>query len=66
MDLIHDVERRMLDDYAHLPEVQVSQAITQAHNRFADSPIRDFVPLLVERRARAQLSPKGSRVGSSA
>ena len=66
MDLIHDVERRMLDDYAHLPEVHVSQAITQAHNRFADSPIRDFVPLLVERRARAQLSRKGSLVGSSA
>ena len=65
VDLIRDVERRMLDDYAHLPEVQVSQAITQAHNRFADSPIRDFVPLLVERRARAQLSRKGSPVGSS-
>ena len=49
MDLIRDVERRMLDEYAHLPEVQVSQVIAQAHNRFADSPIRDFVPLLVER-----------------
>ena len=60
MDLIRDVERRMLDEYAHLPEAQVSQAIAQAHNRFAGSRIRDFVPLLVERRARAQLSNKAS------
>ena len=56
MDLIRDVERRMLNEYAHLPEVQVSQVIAQAHHRFANSPIRDFVPLLVERRARAELS----------
>ena len=56
MELIHDVERRMMDEYADLPEVQVSEVITQAHNRFAGSRIRDFVPLLVERRARAELS----------
>jgi hypothetical protein len=66
MDLIRDVERRMLDEYAHLPEVQVSQAIAQAHSRFAGSRIRDFVPLFVERRVRAELSGKGSLVGSSA
>lgn len=65
MDLIRDVERRMLDEYADLPEVQVAQAIAQAHNGFADSRIRDFVPLLVERRARAQLSGKESLVGTS-
>jgi len=46
----------MRNEYAHLPEVQVSQVITEAHNRFAGSRIRDFVPLLVERRARSELS----------
>lgn len=56
MDLIRDVERRLLIEYPHLPEAQVAQAVTEAHHRFADSRIRDFVPLLVERRARAELS----------
>jgi hypothetical protein len=60
MDLIRDVERRMLGEYDDLPEVQVLQAIAQAHNRFADRRIRDFVPLFVERRARTELSNKAS------
>ena len=63
MDQLGEVERRMVAKYPDLP--QVSQVIAQAHNRFADCRIRDFVPLLVERRARTELSNKESRVGSS-
>ena len=65
MDQLGEVERRMVAKYPDLPQAQVSQVIAQAHNRFADSRIRDFVPLLVERRARTELSNKESRVGSS-
>jgi hypothetical protein len=34
----------------------VSSAIHVAHARFEQSPIRDFIPLLVERRARVDLA----------
>ena len=54
--LIAEVERRLTSKYADIPPDLVSSAIQTAHKRFAQSPIRDFVPLLVERRARSELS----------
>ncbi|MCW2730767.1 MAG: Uncharacterized protein JWR13_1583 [Mycobacterium sp.] len=50
------VEERLTSKYADLPPDRVSMAIQQAHARFEQSKIRDFVPLLVERRARAELT----------
>jgi hypothetical protein len=50
------VEGRLTSKYADLPADRVSMAIQQAHARFEQSKIRDFVPLLVERRARAELA----------
>jgi hypothetical protein len=35
---------------------QVDEAITAAHHRFDGKPIREFVPVLVERIARRQLA----------
>lgn len=54
--LIQDVERRMVDRYGDVPAVEVIAMVRQAHSRFADSRVRDFVPLLVERQTRRQLS----------
>jgi hypothetical protein len=54
--LIADVERRLASKYGHLPPEQISAAVQDAHARFEQSPIRDFVPLLVERHARAELT----------
>jgi hypothetical protein len=53
---IADLERRLTSTYAKIPPDRVLTAIQQAHARFEQSPIRDFVPLLVERRARAELT----------
>ncbi|MER5949917.1 hypothetical protein ABT127_28075 [Streptomyces sp. NPDC001904] len=42
---------------------EVADAVVQAHEDFAGRPVRDFVPVLVERKARAVLGkppgPKG-------
>jgi hypothetical protein len=54
--LIAAVEQRLTSKYAQLPPDRISSAIRNAHARFEQSPIRDFVPLLVERRARAELA----------
>jgi len=54
--MIAEVERRLSSMYSDLPADRVSSAIQSAHAQFAQSPIRDFVPLLVERRARAELA----------
>ena len=58
--LIAEVERRLTNKYAQLPPDRISSAIqNDAHVRFEQSPIRDFVPLLVERRAHAELAGAG-------
>jgi hypothetical protein len=54
--MIADVERRLTSKYGHLPPEQISAAVERARARFEQSPIRDFVPLLVERHARAELT----------
>jgi hypothetical protein len=57
--MIADVERRLSSKYAHLRPEQISAAVQTARARFEQSPIRDFVPLLVERHARAELTKPG-------
>jgi hypothetical protein len=53
--MIADVERRLTSKYGRLPPEQISAAVERARARFEQSPIRDFVPLLVERH-RAELT----------
>jgi hypothetical protein len=53
---IDEVVQRLTTRYADLPPEQVAGAVQSAHSRFEQCPIREFVPLLVERRARAELS----------
>jgi hypothetical protein len=54
--LIAEVERRLTDKHPHIPSDQVSVVIQTVRSQFERSPIRDFVPLLVERRAGTELA----------
>lgn len=54
--MVEEVERRLADRYADIPPERITSAVQSAHARFEHSPIRDFVPLFVERRARAELA----------
>lgn len=55
-ELLSEIEHRLVDIYAELSPEQISATVGQAHLMFEESPIRDFVPLLVERRARRTLA----------
>ena len=50
------MQQRLAQRHAHLSPGDVSAAVDAALIRFERSSIRGFVPLLVERRASAQLS----------
>jgi hypothetical protein len=50
--MIADVERRLTSKYGHLPPDQISAAV----QNIRAEPDRDFVPLLIERHARAELT----------
>jgi hypothetical protein len=53
--LLADIERRLLDEFPSVAPSAVNTLIRQEHARFETSQIRDFVPLLVEKRARREL-----------
>jgi hypothetical protein len=52
MDQIAD---RLSGNYPDVSADAVSQLVREQHARFAGRPIRDFVPLFVERHARFRL-----------
>lgn len=54
--LLAAVQQRLAAKYSWLPPEQVAAAVQSAHAQFIESTVREFVPLLVERRARAELS----------
>jgi hypothetical protein len=57
---LEEVCQRLGTRFPHLPAAQVRATVEQVHARF-DGPVRDYVPLLVEREARAQLTAMGRR-----
>jgi hypothetical protein len=53
--LIGDVERRLAKKYAALPQDHIVAVVQHAYARLQSSRVRDFIPLLVERRADEEL-----------
>ncbi len=54
--LIDAVERRLVEKYAALPADDVAAVVQHAYTQFQQSTVRDFIPLLVERRASEELA----------
>jgi hypothetical protein len=54
-DLINGVERRLAEKYAGLPVDHISAVVRHAYAQFHSSRVRDFIPLLVQRRADEEL-----------
>jgi hypothetical protein len=55
------LEQRLSDMYAGLAPDQIAAAVHDARAHFDQSPVRDFVPLLVERRVHVQLAEMSSQ-----
>ncbi len=53
---IAEVARRLATRFPDAPPDTVRAAVEQAHRRFDGAPIRDFVPVFVERSARDALA----------
>ena len=58
--LIGQVVERLARKYPTVPQGTVTTLGKAAHSRFDESKVRDFVPLLVERRANVQLAKLGT------
>ena len=53
---LNEVVERLLQRFPDTNEQHVLSVVTKAHQKFAGNPIRDFVPVFVERSARDELS----------
>jgi len=53
---LNEVVERLRQRFPGVPEERVRSVVTEAHGGFAGHPIRDFVPVFVERVARDALS----------
>jgi hypothetical protein len=52
---IHEVVERLTKSFPHARPDEVVRAVDEARPEFDQSPIRDFVPLFVERSAKHRL-----------
>ena len=54
--VIDQVVNRLATKYPAVPAAKVADVVTAFHARFEGRPIRDYVPLFVERGAGTQLA----------
>jgi hypothetical protein len=53
---LNEVVERLLLRFPDMQEERVRSVVTKAHEKFVGNPIRDFVPVFIERSAREELS----------
>jgi len=53
---IGDVVQRLTHKHPTVPPLTVADVVHKVHARFHGRPLRDFVPLFVERNAQAELA----------
>jgi hypothetical protein len=57
--IIDELAGRLVDVYAEVEPERITRIVRDAYARFDGRPIRDFVPLFVERSAKVELSRRG-------
>ncbi|MCW2660133.1 MAG: hypothetical protein JWP83_1285 [Mycobacterium sp.] len=55
-DAIGDVVERLTHKYSAVPPLTVADIVHKMHAKFDGRPVRDFVPLFVERNATSELA----------
>ncbi len=58
--VIGQLVESLSNTYGGVPPSEVAQTVHSALARFDGKPIREFIPLLVERRARTELAQRQS------
>jgi hypothetical protein len=54
--IIDQLTTKLADAHKQVEPAHVTRVVKEKYDRFNGSPIRDFVPLLVERHAKAELA----------
>ena len=59
-DAIRAVAERLTRQFPELPAAEIERAVYGKYGQFEDSPVRDFVPVLVEQGSRRRLAELGA------
>ncbi|HEY9311300.1 three-helix bundle dimerization domain-containing protein [Williamsia sp.] len=59
------IAEKLIKQHSSLSADDVALVVEEAYHRFDDQPIRDFVPLLVERRAHEKLGDRATATPES-
>lgn len=54
--IIDQLAGRLVDAFGQVEPAQVSRVVHEEYTRFSGCPIRDFIPLFVERNAKKELA----------
>ena len=57
--ILNQIAGRLAESYRNVPADEVSRVVHSQYVRFDGRPIRDFVPLFVERHAKTELATHG-------
>ena len=57
--VLSEIAERLAQQYPAVPPAVVSNVVRDVHAKFVGRPIRDFVPLFVERDVKAELAKLG-------
>jgi hypothetical protein len=61
--VIEQLVERLTNRYPAIARSIVARVVHETHARFEDRPVRDFIPLLVERHAKSALDRLGATAG---
>ena len=61
--IIDEMVMRLTSRYPAISASTVATVVHDIHSRYDDRPLRDFVPLFVERNARSELERLGAMAG---
>jgi len=61
--VIEQLVARLTSRYPTISEATVSAVVREVHSRYDGRPLRDFVPLFVERNAKDELERLGAMAG---
>jgi hypothetical protein len=63
---LQELVGRLSARYPSVPPATISEVVQQQHSRFTGAPIREFVPLFVERQAHTALTELSVPYGAEA
>ncbi len=55
LDALSTIVRTLGEEFFAVPPAEIATLVAAEHRRYAGRPVRDFVPMLVERAVRTQL-----------